>query len=132
MEVAGGQVWEERGELRFGHMDSKMSAQWLYLCPRTGVSCGDGISWGWWGECPGKSVAAVGGDNRDHGLIGQHMEGMWPCAGGSGREETPRGQPAEASAVNRKKEGTGTWCGGSTGWFLVLCFKETQWHEWMS
>ena len=62
--------------------------------------------------------------------IGQHMEGMWPCARGNGSEETPRGQPDEASAANRWKgqaHGVGVHNVVSSS-----VFKEKQRHESMS
>lgn len=43
------------------------------------------------------------GRGRQGPWIGQHMEGMWPHTRGNGSEETPRGQPDEASAANRQK-----------------------------
>lgn len=87
-----------------------------------------GELWGWdilgpvRGECSRKRVAAVGGDNRGP-WIGQHMEGMWPCARGNGSEETPG-----VSLMRHLQpiDGRDRHMVGSTKWFLVLCLRRNK------
>lgn len=71
----------------------------------------------------------MGGDNRDHGL-GNTWRACGHVPGGNGSEETPRGQPDEASAANRWKgqaHGVGVHKVVSSS-----VFKEKQRHESMS